>query len=87
VEVTRPFEADGEVVFVQAPAGDVASTLHDGSYDTLGDAYAALDAWGKAQGRTFAGTSWEIYGDPGDDPSGVEIQVVYLLALPRGGHR
>jgi effector-binding domain-containing protein len=80
VEVTRAFEGEGEVVFTQTPAGEVASTLHVGSYAGLAGAYDAVDAWRAANGRTFAGSSWEIYGDPGDDPATIEVRVVYLLA-------
>ena len=33
-----------------------------------------------ANHRSLAGVSWEIYGDPGDDPATLEVQVFYLLA-------
>ena len=33
-----------------------------------------------ANHRSLAGVSWEIYGDPGDDPATFEVQVFYLLA-------
>ena len=80
VEVTGVFEGEGEVVFTQTPAGQVVATLHVGPYDGLPDAYAAIDAWRAAHGRTFAGHSWEIYGDWTDDPAKLEVRVVYLLA-------
>jgi effector-binding domain-containing protein len=80
VEVTRAFDGEGEVVFTQTPAGEVASTLHVGSHAGLAGAYDAVDAWRAANGRTFAGSSWEIYGDPADDPATIEVRVVYLLA-------
>jgi effector-binding domain-containing protein len=80
VEVTGAFEGEGEVIFTQTPAGDVASALHVGSYGGLAGAYDAIEAWRAANGRKFAGSSWEIYGDPGDDPATIEVRVVYLLA-------
>jgi hypothetical protein len=35
--------------------------------------------WCRANDRSLAGVSWEIYGDPGEDPSTLEVQVFYLL--------
>jgi effector-binding domain-containing protein len=75
-----PFEGEGEVVFTQTPAGQVASTLHIGPYDTLSDAHDAIDAWRATHGRALAGASWEIYGDWNDDPEKLEVRVLYLLA-------
>jgi effector-binding domain-containing protein len=80
VEVTGPFEGVGEVVPARTPAGLVAWTLHIGPYEALGAAHDAIHAWREAHHRTFAGTSWEIYGDPHDDPAKDEVRVVYLLA-------
>ena len=79
VEVIGAFEGDGEVVFTRTPAGEIATTLHVGPYDRLGEAHHAIDAWRAANGRGLGGASWEIYGDPTDDPSKLEVQVVYLL--------
>ena len=80
VEVTGAFEGEGEVAFTETPAGQVASTLHIGPYDTLSDAHDAIDAWRAAHGRALAGASWEIYGDWTDDPEKLEVRVLYLLA-------
>jgi len=80
VQVIGAFEGEGEVVSTQTPAGKVASTRHVGSYDGLDGAYRAIDAWRAANGRAFAGVSWEIYGDWSDDPAMQEVRVIYLLA-------
>jgi effector-binding domain-containing protein len=80
VEVTGAFAGEGEVVFTQTPAGQVASTLHIGPYARLADAHAAIHAWRAAHGRALAGASWEIYGDPSDDEAKQEVRIVYLLA-------
>jgi effector-binding domain-containing protein len=85
VEVARSFEGEGEIRFTHAPAGEVASTLHVGPYETLNLAHDAIHAWCEANGRAIGGASWEIYGDPTDEPPGVEVQVVYLLAPTRDG--
>lgn len=51
------------------PGGLVASTIHAGSYDTLGDAYAALEAWIESEGLAPAGAPWESYvTDPTEHP-------------------
>lgn len=79
VEVTRGFEASAEVYPTQTPAGEVAAALHIGGYDRLNEAHDAIHAWAQANNRTFAGKSWEIYGDWSDDPAKLETTVVYLL--------
>jgi effector-binding domain-containing protein len=80
VEVSRAFADEGEIVFTHTPAGQAASTVHVGRPDQLAGANAAIEAWCRANHRPLAGVSWEIYGDPGEDPSTLEIQVFYLLA-------
>ena len=79
VEVTGPFDGEGEVVFTHTPAGDVASTLHVGPIAELAAAHDAIHAWCAASGRALGGASWEIYGDPHDDGT-FDVRVVYLLA-------
>ena len=79
VEVTRPFEADGEVHCIETPAGDAAVTVHVGAYTGLPRAHAALRAWCAANGRQIGGYSLEIYGDWSNDPSKLETTIQYLL--------
>lgn len=80
VEVTRSFTPAGEVQESMTPSGEAAIAEHRGAYDGLRRTHDAIHEWAKANGRTFAGTSWEIYGDWDDDPSKLETTVVYLLA-------
>lgn len=80
VQVIRPFAPEGEVIFTETPAGEVAMTTHIGGYDKLGAAHDAIHSWRIANGRTFAGLSWEIYGDWTEDPTKLETQVIYLLS-------
>jgi len=80
VEVTRSFDAMGEVHATQTPAGNVALAVHVGPYDRIGDTHLAIHRWASDSGRTFAGISWEIYGDPTPDPGKLETTVAYLLA-------
>jgi effector-binding domain-containing protein len=80
VEVTRSFERAGEVFSIETPAGKVASALHIGPYQRLGETHAAIHAWAAANKLSFAGKSWEIYGDWRDDPAKLETRVEYLLS-------
>src|SRR5215510_4268619 len=80
VQVTRPFEGEGEVTCTETPAGEVAMTTHIGSYVTLVAAHNALHSWRVANGRSLGGCSWEIYGDWTEDEAKLETQVVYLLS-------
>ena len=67
------------MVSTETPAGEVATTLHVGPYDQLAAAHDAIRAWRAANDRSFAGHSWEIYGDWSDDPTRLETRVLYLL--------
>ena len=79
VEVTRTFEPAGEVYATETPSGEVAMAVHIGPYDRMKETHDAIHAWRAANNRTFAGKSWEIYGDWSDDPSKLETTIVYLL--------
>ena len=59
----------GEIVADTLPGGPVATTTHMGPYDTLTEAYAAIEQWIAAEGLVAAGAPWEAYvTDPGDYP-------------------
>ena len=79
VEVTRTFEATGEVYATETPAGEAAVAVHRGSYDHMSEAYTAIEKWMVTNGRASAGHSWEIYGDPTPDPAETETTIVHLL--------
>ena len=79
VAVTRPFEPSGEVRLAETPAGSVASALHVGPYDRLGETNATIHAWSAANGVELADVSWEIYGDWVEDAAKLETRVEYLL--------
>ena len=80
VEVVRSFTPSGEVREASTPAGEAAIAVHRGSYDQLHAAHDAIQKWVKSHDRTFAGQSWEIYGDWSNDPSNLETTVLYLLS-------
>jgi effector-binding domain-containing protein len=79
VEVTHSFTGDGEVVCSATPAGTVATTVHMGPYDRLGDAHAVIREWCDDHHHKTSGPQWEIYGHWNDDPSKLRTDVFYLL--------
>jgi effector-binding domain-containing protein len=79
VEVTRTFEATGEVQATETPGGEAAIALYRGAYDRMYEAYNAIEKWMTANARESGGHSWEIYGDPTPDPADTEATVVQLL--------
>jgi effector-binding domain-containing protein len=79
-EISQPFPGNGRVVCSSLPAGLVATTAHIGPYAGLSAAHGAVSHWCSANGRKFAGPSWEIYGHWTDDPTQIRTDVFYLLA-------
>ncbi len=79
VEVTRPFDPQGDVRCVETPAGEAAVVVHQGTYGGLPKAHAALHAWCAANARKIGACSLEVYGDWSEDPSKLETTIQYLL--------
>ena len=70
VAVAVPAAGEGDVLAGTLPAGPVATTVHSGPYDTLTDAYAAVETWMSENGLKAAGDPWEVYlTDPGEVPN------------------
>ena len=64
-----PAGGAGAVVADTLPGGPAATTIHHGPYDTLADAYAALQSWMEANGHSPGGAPWESYiTDPAEHP-------------------
>jgi effector-binding domain-containing protein len=80
VQATRAFERSGEVFATETPAGKVATALHVGPYQRLGDTHNAIHTWAAANKISFAGKSWEIYGDWTEDAAKLETRIEYLLS-------
>jgi effector-binding domain-containing protein len=53
--------ATADVGLEDVPGGTCVSTLHRGSYERLGDAYGALQAWIVANGKKPSGPCREVY--------------------------
>jgi len=79
VQASGPFEASGEVRYVETPGGEAARAMHVGEYARMHESHEAIHAWARAEGRAFAGQSWEVYGDWSDDVAKLETAIFYLL--------
>ncbi len=79
VQVETLFEGNDQVVSSATPGGRVATTLHTGPYDRLGQAHTAIMDWARIKGYPFTGLSWEVYGDWEEDPNKLTTEVFYLL--------
>jgi RimJ/RimL family protein N-acetyltransferase len=69
------------------PAGDVATTIHPGPYEGLGDTHSLVRAWIDARGRRPAGPCWETYlTDPSltPDAGDYRTEVAWLVEGGRG---
>jgi AraC family transcriptional regulator len=72
---------DGAIVVSELPGGEVATAVHRGPYDTLGEAHTALEAYAAERGRA-AGAAWESYvTDPGDHPNPADWRTEVYLPL------
>ena len=79
---SRRAAATGGVVEDVLPAGPAAVTTHMGPYDTLSEAYGAIETWMAAEGQAAAGAPWESYiTDPAEhpDPKDWKTEVAWPL--------
>lgn len=74
-----PFAPIGGVTYSAVPGGEVATTTHWGDYGALGAAHEAVVGWCRAERRTLAGISWEVYGHWSNDPAQRRTDVYHLL--------
>jgi effector-binding domain-containing protein len=81
--VDAPFEGDGNVIPVELPAGDAACTTHIGPYQSLPQAYEAIFAWAKQNGRDTDTIMWEEYHSPPETPPSETRTEVYWPLKPR----
>jgi effector-binding domain-containing protein len=79
VELHEPCPLTGRVVASALPAGQVAMTVHRGSYRDLALAHQAVLDWCNMHERLPVGPRWEVYGPHNDDPTQVWTEVYYLL--------
>ena len=86
-EVSEPFTGNERIHCSQLPAGAVATTVHFGPYNRLGEAHAAIREWCARHGRQLSGICWEIYGhwqeSWNDDSSKIRTDVFHLIQGPK----
>lgn len=77
--VVSPIAGSGDVEAFELPGGRIATTLHTGSYQKLGEAYAALEAAAKDAGEHIDPKSpgWEEYLTGPETPPAQTQTVVY----------
>jgi effector-binding domain-containing protein len=80
VLIEAPFTASGRVVESALPAGALATTVHRGPYEGLGDAHRAVIEWCAARDLARTGVRWEIYGHWHEDPEQLETEICWQLA-------
>ncbi len=81
--LASPAAGEDDVLADMLPGGLVATTMHEGPYDLLSDAHAAIQQWIEEQGLKQAGAPWESYvTDPGEypDPKDWKTEVFWPLA-------
>lgn len=79
MEIDQQATFDPPIIGSMLPAGRVATTVHRGTYDLLGESHDRLASWAREQGLELAGPRWEIYGHWHEDPRQLETEVTYLL--------
>ena len=84
--VTEPVAGEGRVEATELPGGAVATTVHVGPYETLGQSWDALGAWVVEQGRAGGAAPWELYlTDPGEVPNPAEWRTELVMPLGSQG--
>lgn len=65
----------------ELPAGNFATLMHVGPYDTLGDTYATLTTWLGAHGLAVVGPPREVYlSEPDTPPEQVRTIIEFPVA-------
>ena len=82
IPVTRPMPHVGRVGSGRLPGGTVASMIHVGPYETIGDTYGlAMRRIGEL-GHAQAGPMWEVYWtDPAAEPDASRWRTEILIPV------
>jgi DNA-binding transcriptional MerR regulator len=85
VPLEKPLEGTDRVKVYELPGGQFVSAVHDGPFETMSQAHAAILSWIESNGYEAAGTYREVYlgeaGEGGSDPV-TEIQYPVAKAAP-----
>jgi effector-binding domain-containing protein len=80
VQVDAALPGNGKIVPVTTPGGLIATTVHLGPYDKLGNASSALHEFCKTHDHPIAGPTWEEYGDWTAEVSKLRTDVFVVVA-------
>lgn len=86
--VATPVEGDGDILLKELPGGPVAHTWHNGPYDTLSEAHAAMHQWLNKKGFEIAAPPWEVYwsGEEGEGAPRWRTEVIWPVQLESVPH-
>lgn len=70
---------------VTVPAGAAASIIHRGSYDNMGETYAAIAAWVQQRGHVITGPAREIYLNSPADAAEADLLTEILFPIDGEG--
>lgn len=79
----QPVTADGELTPSSLPAGRAAHTVHEGSFDLLGESWGALAGWIAERGESPGAAMWEVYvtePSPDMDPADLRTELWWPLS-------
>jgi AraC family transcriptional regulator len=83
VPISATAPGEGDIEAGSLPGGPAAVGVHAGSYDQLGETYAAMERWIEAHGLKAAGPPWESYiTDPAEhpDPANWRTEIYWPMA-------
>lgn len=84
VPIAAPFtveSGDIDITIVELPAGPTALIVHQGSYASLGDSYAALAEWIAENGRQIVGPARETYMNSPADTAEADLLTEVLFPI------
>lgn len=78
--VSRALPARGELLAAEIPAGQYATCMHVGSYDSMTVTYEAMSKWMAEQGVQPTGVVYEFYhSEPETPPEQTVTQIAFVL--------
>jgi effector-binding domain-containing protein len=80
--VTKDVPPEGPFTSGRTPSGEIAVTVHEGTYARLGEAHMALASWIRRQSRTTVPPCWDVYvTDPKTVTSPAELRTEVVWPL------
>jgi len=77
--------AETDIEIVELPAGSTASVIHHGSYDNMGESYAAIAAWVVEHGHSIVGPTREVYLNSPAEVAEDELRTQILFPIDAEG--